>query len=217
MGSTSPAASQSNSQSSVTSLASYWVSDEVSLIYRPIYVENGPYTSRELSFGGSKYSYSAAMDLVAETLAHLLSPCRVLKDQKPPRYSQLCADRRNLDTRNQDNAMAPPSRHASTTSLAVPKSTSHALVTSLASYFVSDEVLLMFSPRHVKLRPFLFHRFLFCHDASICVAPMYVTAWMLLSYAAALAAWTVWSEDMSSRLSRSALATMPCTRSTGGE
>jgi len=49
---TSPAVTQSPSHAWIVILASYWVSHEVPLIYRPIPAENGPYAARGLSFCG---------------------------------------------------------------------------------------------------------------------------------------------------------------------
>jgi len=76
------------------------------------------------------------MDVVAEAVAHRLLPCRVLMDEKPPKFSHLGDDRLHRHTCNQDMAMAPGSLHA------------------------SDEVHGMDSPRHVELRPSLFFVYL---------------------------------------------------------
>jgi len=130
---TSPAVTQSPLHAWVVILASYWVSDEVPLIYRPAHAENGPYAARGLSICGEMYSYPTAMDLIAEALAHLFPTSRVLTDVIPPSYSHLGTDRLHRDTRNQDMTMAPRSGHVSTTSPAVTQSPSHASVTILAS------------------------------------------------------------------------------------
>jgi len=67
---TSPALTRRNSYVYVTTLASYWVSDEVPLICRPIHAESRPYAPRGLSFCGKMHLYPSAVDLVAKALAN---------------------------------------------------------------------------------------------------------------------------------------------------
>ena len=134
-------------------------------------VETCP-AARGLSFCGAKYLYPTAMDLVAEALAHLLFPCRVVTDKKPPSYSHLGADRLHRDACNQDMAMAPRSGHVSTTSPAVTQSNSHASVTILASYWVFDEVPVIYSCLHVVARPYGQWRVSFCREQALDAADL---------------------------------------------
>jgi len=94
------------------------------------------------------------MDVVAEAVAHRLLPCRVLMDEKPPKFSHLGADRLHRHTCNQEMAVAPGSGHVSTSSPAVTQSASHASVTFLFLYWVSDEVSVNGRRIHVMTRQY---------------------------------------------------------------